>query len=133
MLHPKLGFCTAGRGGPSHGLEAELLPRMLDLTIRSYFPDIWRAHLGDTLRARPTLVFRRRTCLCEHAHESLSVSSAPATGLQPTGSRQMHRFLINEYPACMRPQVLRSMWPGISGSQHVDLAFWQQVTRASML
>lgn len=40
----------AGRGGPSQGLEAELLPRMLDHTIRTYFPDIWRAHLGDTLQ-----------------------------------------------------------------------------------
>ncbi|KAK9842567.1 hypothetical protein WJX81_006471 [Elliptochloris bilobata] len=42
---------TTGRGGPSHGLETELLPRMLDHTIRSYFPDIWRAHLGSTLQA----------------------------------------------------------------------------------
>ena len=50
-------LCSAGRGGPSHGLEAELLPRMLDHTIRAYFPDIWRAHLGDTLRASPTLKY----------------------------------------------------------------------------
>ena len=40
----------AGRGGPSQGLEAELLPRMLDHTIRTYSPDIWHAHLGDTLQ-----------------------------------------------------------------------------------
>ena len=50
-------ICDAGRGGPSHGLESELLPRLLDHTIRSYFPDIWRAHLGDTLRACPTLIY----------------------------------------------------------------------------
>jgi hypothetical protein len=50
--HDSHGMGCAGRGGPSHGLEAELLPRMLDFTIRSYFPDIWRAHLGDTLQVR---------------------------------------------------------------------------------
>lgn len=60
-IKPNTGLCSAGRGGPSHGLEVELLPRMLDHTIRSYFPDIWRAHLGDTLRACPTLVIDAHT------------------------------------------------------------------------
>jgi len=65
--------CTArwrwpgvGRAGPSQGLEAELLPRMLDHTIRTYFPDIWRAHLGDTLQARhhsqPCLICECNAC-----------------------------------------------------------------------
>jgi hypothetical protein len=41
--------CTAGRAGPSAGLEAALLPRMLRFTIRQYFPELWEAHNGDAL------------------------------------------------------------------------------------
>ena len=41
-----------GRVGPSHGLAAELLPRMLDHTIRTFFPTIWEARGGDSLRVR---------------------------------------------------------------------------------
>ena len=63
-VNADIAFCDAGRGGPSHGLEAELLPRMLDHTIRAYFPDIWRAHLGDTLRACPPYIYSlKRTLL----------------------------------------------------------------------
>ncbi len=39
----------AGRTGSSVGLEAELLPRMLLFTIRSYFPGLWAQHGGDGL------------------------------------------------------------------------------------
>ncbi|KAI8465473.1 MAG: hypothetical protein J3K34DRAFT_525334 [Monoraphidium minutum] len=35
-----------GRAGPSAGREGEMLPSMVDYTIRVLFPDIWRAHGG---------------------------------------------------------------------------------------
>ncbi len=42
-----------GRQGPSCGLEHELLPGLLNYTIRHFFPEIWMAHNGDGL-TRPT-------------------------------------------------------------------------------
>ncbi|GAX75938.1 hypothetical protein CEUSTIGMA_g3381.t1 [Chlamydomonas eustigma] len=38
-----------GREGPSRGLEHELLPKMVNFTIQTYFPDIWTSHNGDQL------------------------------------------------------------------------------------
>ena len=35
---------SAGREGPSHGLEGDMLHPMLDFTIKQYFHDIWAAH-----------------------------------------------------------------------------------------
>jgi hypothetical protein len=34
-------------------MEGELLPAMINFTIRSYFPEIWAAHRGDDLVLRP--------------------------------------------------------------------------------
>ena len=46
----------AGRVGPSHGLQDQMLPVMLDHTIRTFFPDIWQARAGDTLQARSRML-----------------------------------------------------------------------------
>ena len=43
------GLQMTGRVGPSHGLATELLPVMLDHTIRTFFPSIWEARGGDAL------------------------------------------------------------------------------------
>lgn len=39
----------AGRAGPSAGLEHEMLPVMVNHTIRTYFAGIWERHKGDVL------------------------------------------------------------------------------------
>eukprot|EP01102_Stenamoeba_stenopodia_P017006 TRINITY_DN6031_c0_g1_i2.p1 TRINITY_DN6031_c0_g1~~TRINITY_DN6031_c0_g1_i2.p1 ORF type:complete len:636 (-),score=139.50 TRINITY_DN6031_c0_g1_i2:338-2245(-) len=33
-----------GREGPSHGLEHEILPKMLSYVIQTFYPDIWNKH-----------------------------------------------------------------------------------------
>ncbi|KAJ9531989.1 hypothetical protein QJQ45_003694 [Haematococcus lacustris] len=43
-----------GRAGPSVGLEAELLPGLLQHTMRTYFPDLWQQHGGDQLASSHT-------------------------------------------------------------------------------
>lgn len=35
---------VTGRAGPSAGLEAEILPRMVDFVVEQYYPEIAKAH-----------------------------------------------------------------------------------------
>ena len=50
-MHAYVILCTAfaGRGGPSRGMQHEMLPGMLRYTIKSFFPAIWSLHGGDSL------------------------------------------------------------------------------------